>query len=66
MTVKQLIESLQQLDPEQMVVTSGYEGGIKETLSVRPIRLKLNVNTEWYYGEHEQDDNGECHAVYVG
>lgn len=66
MTVKQLIETLQQLDPEQMIVTSGYEGGYDETLFVRPIRLRLNVNTAWYYGAHEQDDNGECHAVCVG
>ena len=66
MTVKQLIETLQQLDPEQMVVTSGYEGGYDEILAAGPIRLKLNANDEWYYGKHEQDDNGECHAVCIG
>jgi hypothetical protein len=66
MTVKQLIEKLQQLDSEQMVVTSGYEGGYKEISDVAPIRLKLHVNDEWYYGEHEQDDNGECLTVYIG
>ena len=66
MTVKKLIEELQKLDPEKMVVTSGYEGGYDEISGAEEIRLKLNANTAWYYGEHEHDYSGECHAVSIG
>ena len=66
MKVKELIEKLQKLDPEKMVVTSGYEGGYDEISETKEIRLKLNANTAWYYGKHEQDDEGECHAVSIG
>ena len=65
MKVKELIEELQKCDPEKMVVVAGYEGGHDETGSVEEIRLKLNVNTERYYGDHEQDENGECHAIFI-
>ena len=29
------------------------------------IRLKLNAHTEWYYGNHEGDDKGECHGILI-
>jgi len=67
MKVKELIEELQKLDPEKMVVAAGYEGGHDEIRSVMEIRLKLNVNANtWYYGDHEEDENGECHAICIG
>ena len=67
MKVKELIEELQKLDPEKMVVTAGYEGGYQEISGVGEIRLKLNVNVEtWYYGDHEEDEEGECHAISIG
>lgn len=66
MTVKQLIEKLQQFNPEAMVVVAGYEGGYNEISDAGDIRLNLNVNKEWYYGKHECDDNGECHAICIG
>jgi hypothetical protein len=66
MKVKELIEELQKLDPEKMVVTAGYEGGYDEISGAGEIRLKLNVNTAWYYGKHEQDNDGECHAISIG
>ena len=66
MKVKELIEEIQKLDPEKMVVTAGYEGGYDEIDGACEIRLKLNVNTAWYYGKHEQDENGECHAILIG
>ena len=55
MTVKQLIEHLQTLDPELYVFTPGYEGGledIKGTSSV--IDVELNYNKEWWYGPHAE------------
>jgi len=66
MTVIELIKELQKLDPDKKVVTSGYEGGYDEISGATEIRLNLNVNTAWYYGKHEQDDEGECHAILVG
>jgi hypothetical protein len=66
MKVKELIEELQKLDPEKMVVTAGYEGGYDEISGAGEIRLKLNVNTAWYYGKHEQDNDGECNAISIG
>ena len=68
MTVQELIEELEKHDPEKMVVVAGYEGGHNEANSVSEIRLKLNANTAWYYeeyGKHEEDDDGECHAIYI-
>jgi hypothetical protein len=55
MTVKQLIEHLQTLDPELYIFRPGYEGGledIKGTSSV--IHVELDHNKEWWYGPHEQ------------
>lgn len=65
MTVKQLIETLQQLDPEKIVVVAGYEGGHNEVTAAKEIRLNLNVNHNEYYGDHEQDPNGHCHAIEI-
>lgn len=56
MKVKELIERLNLLDPELMVVRPGYEGGVTEVGQVTIIPVFLNVNEEWYYGEHEQID----------
>ncbi len=53
MKVKELIETLSQLDPELMVVIRGYEGGVDEVDKYELCDVELNVNTEWYYGKHE-------------
>jgi len=45
---KQLLEG-----PDLIVTVSGYEGGVDEITSIdSPEPIKLNVNTEWYYGKH--------------
>jgi hypothetical protein len=59
MTVKELIEQLQQLDPDLHVFTSGYEGGyndIDEDYDI--VEIALDVHEEWYYGKHESADSG--------
>lgn len=54
MTVKELIEQLQQLDPDIHVMTSGYEGGYRDVYYKGGLmEMALNVHTEWYYGPHE-------------
>lgn len=58
MTVKELIETLETLDPELHILVHGYEGGFhfadppkKEAI------FCLDVNSEWYYGPHEKIDS---------
>lgn len=53
MKVKELIEKLNKLDPELMVVLSGYEGGVREATMVGDGTIALNVHDEWYYGPHD-------------
>ena len=53
MTVFELIERLKELDQEAMVVVNGYEGGVSEVGYVSEQELALNVNSAWYYGNHE-------------
>ena len=57
MTVKELIEQLQTLDPDLHVFVRGYEGGYDD---VGPIvedkEFALDFHDEWYYGNHEVAD----------
>lgn len=64
MNVKELIEKLQAFDPELMVVRDGYEGGVTEATEVDEVKIALNVNDEWYFGEHDvlhKDDEHQGH-----
>jgi hypothetical protein len=56
MTVKKLMEILSSYDPSLHVFLHGYEGGIKEMQKESLIRVKKNVNKEWYLGPHEQNN----------
>jgi hypothetical protein len=53
MTVKELIEQLQQLDPDLHVFTVGYEGGYDNVGISEVKEIALDVHEEWYYGRHE-------------
>jgi hypothetical protein len=61
MTVKELIEQLQQLDPDLHVFTAGYEGGYNDVYVGEEMEIALNVHDEWYYGKHE-DASTEYHV----
>jgi len=67
MKVKELILRLQACDPELIVVVDGYEGGVTEVQNIVDRKpLKLNVNEDWWYGEHEIDSaDHDCFAVYI-
>jgi len=59
MTVKQLIEILQQIqDQDTMVMIKGYERGYDDIQfpegAPLAIDVALNVNPQWYYGNHER------------
>jgi len=53
MTVKELIEQLQTLDPESRVFIRGYEAGYNDINNIDSEEMVLNVNSVWYYGKHE-------------
>jgi len=53
MTIKELIEQLEQLDPDLHVFTAGYEGGFNDVYVGNEREIALNVHEEWYYGKHE-------------
>lgn len=65
MKVKELIKALQKENPENIAVRSGCEGGVSEIREVGPVKIKLNVNEAWYYGEHEKDEDGDTNATYI-
>ena len=57
MTVKELIEQLQTLDPDLHVFVRGYEGGYDYAGPVTdPNEFALDFHDEWYYGNHEVAD----------
>ena len=56
MTVKQLIQSLSEIqDQDTIVMVKGYEGGYDDVMNINPapIDIALDVNDKWYYGRHE-------------
>ena len=57
MTVKELINYLNNFKQDLIVSISGYEGGITDKINIRETEVHLNINDKWYYGEHE-----ECNA----
>jgi hypothetical protein len=59
MTVKQLIEILSQIEDQNLrVVLKGYERGYDDIEfpdgTPLTIDVALNVNPQWYYGNHER------------
>ena len=56
MTVKELIEQLQTLDPESRVFVRGYEAGYDDINMVKVTQMVLDVNSIWYYGKHDTLD----------
>ena len=62
-TVAELIEELRKLPAEMRVMVRGYEGGYHDcqTPAIEPI--KLNVNSEWYYGPHDTPSDHESSDV---
>ena len=53
MTIAELVEALQEFNPQTRVVVKGYEGGYDD-IDVSDITpIFLNVHREWYYGKHD-------------
>jgi hypothetical protein len=59
MTVAELIDSLGCYPADMIVVIDGYESGVEDitTSKIRDIAIIRDVNTEGYYGPHEEADD---------
>lgn len=53
MTVKELIEYLQTIDPELRVFVKGYEAGYNDVNTINHEDMVLDMNIVWYYGKHD-------------
>lgn len=59
MTVKELIEELQHLDPELKVYVPGYEGGCEDP-SIELVKVKRDENPHRHYnGTHVRSTDGQ-------
>jgi hypothetical protein len=65
-TVRELIERLQECDQDRIVVVDGYEGGYTELDEIKDVKLELYVNDAWYYGSHEitEDKDGTPALIF--
>ena len=59
MKVKELIETLQKLDPETLVLVDGYEGGYAVPTGTKQIDVSGPFKREWYYGEYDNYNKEE-------
>ena len=67
MTVQQLIDQLQQLDPNLRVFTKGYEGGFEDAHIRGSIHdFDLDHYREWYMGPHEIIHDGDKTGTIKG
>ena len=64
MTVQELIKQLENVPKDMPVVIPGYEGGCDYVDTFEEVEVDLNVNTEWYYGSHEPN-NEQQHSDHT-
>ena len=71
MKVGELHTILESFPQEMEICVNGYEGGVGRLLetSIKVIKVEWDVNTEYYYGEHEPagytDDGDELVNVVI-
>ena len=58
MTTSELIEELKEYPPNMRVIISGYEGGFNDIKSLCEQEIALDVNPEWFYGDHADGRGG--------
>ena len=60
MTVKELINRLQQIPNQEMrVVVNGYEGGFDDIKEPKVINAYQRIDNEWWDGKYEQSSSGQ-------
>lgn len=57
LTVAELIERLQLMNPESLVVIEGRYGGLDSIKATMPLDVILNVNGDPDFGPHERADS---------
>lgn len=65
MKAKDLIALLSQMPVDADVVVKGYEGGVDYVVNVKLVKIKKDVHSEWYYGRHEIDEEGDVKVVFI-
>ena len=65
MKVKDLLSLLSKMPADADVVARGYEGGVDDIVNVMLMKLRRDVNDEWYYGRHEINEDGSIQAVFI-
>lgn len=66
MTVKELINHLQQVQNQEMkVVVNGYEGGFDDIKNPKFIIAYEQIDHEWYDGKYEQSFSGQGGTVML-
>jgi hypothetical protein len=64
MTAQDLIQHLKKIPSNTKIVIRGYENGYKDILNLKPVKIKLNTNTNWYDGEYDfSSDNDAKEAI---
>lgn len=57
MTIKELIIKLRNYPEEMRVIIEGYEGGFNDISSIKEKTIAVDVNKEWYLGQHIDSDD---------
>lgn len=65
MKVKDLLTLLSEMPVDADVVVKGYEGGVDDVVNIKLVKLRKDVNNEWYYGKHEINQDGDVQAVFI-
>lgn len=63
MKVKELIELLQDQDPEAIVVVDGAEAGYRDVPRVETLKLSIDSAPKWYFGKYISGE--DIKAVYL-
>jgi hypothetical protein len=64
-TAKELIDVLKNLNSSTLVLVEGYEGGLSDIYETKTLKVNLNVNSEHYYGRHEDSRDGNVSALIL-
>lgn len=65
MTIKELIEKLKMYPEGLRVLVDGYEGGFSEIAVAEMIKVKLDVNSEEYYGPHDEAEDADTDVLVL-
>jgi len=66
MTVKELKKMLEGYDEGLHVFLRGYEDGFDDAAKIFLIRIKRDVNKEWYLGRHENNNEDyDCEGIVI-